>query len=184
MKRPANEVTRGHNYVTVFIDMEKQQEPVLFVTPGKGKETLAQFSTFMKNHHGDAKQVMEVVCDMSPAFLSGIAKELPNANVTVDWFHIVQLFTKALDTVRKEENRDRPLPKHTRWAVLKSAIGEKMTGNQLDALYQLRMLDTETTTAWGIKEKLRWIRGAKSPRAAKWRITHFIRYARETMGDS
>ncbi|MCG6658039.1 hypothetical protein HOP52_09760 [Halomonas campisalis] len=27
------------------------------------------------------------------AFLSGVAENLPNAEVTVDWFHIVQTFT-------------------------------------------------------------------------------------------
>ncbi len=175
---------RGHNYVTVFIDMDKREEPVLFVTPGKGKETVSEFAQFLSAHNGDAERILEVVCDMSPAFLSGIAKELPNAEVTVDWFHIVQLFTRALDTVRKEENRERTLPKHTRWAVLKSAIGEKMTANQLDALSQLKSLDTETTIAWQIKEKLRWIRGAKTPRAARWRITHFIRHAHEMIGDA
>jgi hypothetical protein len=25
-----------HNHVTIFIDMQKRQEPVLFITPGKG----------------------------------------------------------------------------------------------------------------------------------------------------
>ena len=28
---------RGHNYVTVFIDLDAKQKPVVFVTPGKGK---------------------------------------------------------------------------------------------------------------------------------------------------
>jgi len=31
---------RGQNYVTVFIDMERKDKPVLFVTPGHGKDTL------------------------------------------------------------------------------------------------------------------------------------------------
>jgi transposase len=35
---------RGHNYVTVFIDMDRRKEPVLFVAPGRGKETLQQFA--------------------------------------------------------------------------------------------------------------------------------------------
>ncbi|MFH1059689.1 MAG: transposase [Pseudomonadota bacterium] len=26
---------RGHNYITVFIDLDRKQKPVLFVTPGK-----------------------------------------------------------------------------------------------------------------------------------------------------
>ncbi|MCP4453489.1 MAG: ISL3 family transposase, partial [Planctomycetes bacterium] len=103
---------RGHNYVTVFIDMERKREPVLFVTPGKGKETLKEFAEFMCDHKANPEQVKEVVCDMSPAFLSGVAKSLPDAEVTVDWFHIVQIFTRALDEVRKAEGRERTMPNH------------------------------------------------------------------------
>jgi transposase len=29
----------GHRYVTVFIDLDKKEKPVVFATPGKGKET-------------------------------------------------------------------------------------------------------------------------------------------------
>jgi transposase len=32
------------------------------------------------------------------------------------------------------------------------------------------------------KEKLSWIRLAKTPQAARWHITNFIRYARSLMG--
>lgn len=39
---------------------------------------------------------MEVVCDMSPAFRTAVKEEFGEANVTVDWFHVVQLFTRAL----------------------------------------------------------------------------------------
>ncbi|CAO0824313.1 hypothetical protein DFAR_570026 [Desulfarculales bacterium] len=28
---------RGHNYATVFIDLDRKQKPVIFVPPGKGK---------------------------------------------------------------------------------------------------------------------------------------------------
>ena len=111
---------RRHNYVTIFIDMEKRQEPVLFVTSGKGKGTLEEFAAFLKSHNGHPKQVKEAVCDMSPAFLSGIAEHLPKAEVTVDWFHIVKIFTEALDNVRRQESQVKPLPKHLRWAVLKN----------------------------------------------------------------
>ena len=33
---------RRHAYVTVFIDLDRKDKPVLFVTPGKGKETIAR----------------------------------------------------------------------------------------------------------------------------------------------
>ncbi|CAO0823235.1 hypothetical protein DFAR_3590003 [Desulfarculales bacterium] len=40
-----------------------------------------------------------------------------------------------------------------------------------------RPLTFATTTAWRLKEMLRWVRQATSVRAAQWRITHFTRHA-------
>ncbi len=139
---------RGHNYVTVFIDMQKRQEPVLFVTPGKGKATLGQFSAFLKARRGDPAQIREAVCDMSLAFLGGLAETLP----TVDWFHIVQTFTRAVDEVRKQEARVMPLPRHLRWSVLKRGEPDRLTTNQLKALAELLEQGLDTATAWRIKE--------------------------------
>lgn len=34
-----------------------------------------------------------------------------------------------------------------------------------------------------IKEKIRWVRAAETPHAAKWRLTNFLGYAKERMGD-
>ena len=100
---------RGHNYVTVFIDMDRRDKPVIFVTPGKGKACVAAFRAFMLSHRGEPTAVAEVVCDMSPAFLAALAQGFPNAAVTIDWFHVVQLFTTAVDQVRKAEARGRKL---------------------------------------------------------------------------
>lgn len=176
---------RGHNYVTTFIDMEKRQEPVLFVTAGKGKKTLNQFADFLEAHKGDPGRIQEAVCDMSPAFLGGVKASLPNAQITVDWFHIVQTFTRALDEVRKQEGQIKPLPKHLRWGVLKRGDDvDGLTTNQLKALAELLDQGLDTATAWRIKERLRWIRLAKTPRAARWRITRFIGYARELIGEN
>ena len=175
---------RGHNYVTVFIDMARPEAPVLFVTPGRGKETLKAFSTFLKTHQGSPEQVLEVVCDMSGAFLNAVPEHLPKAQITVDWFHIVQTFTRALDEVRKAEGRVKPLPKHLRWAVLKKGEAERLTTNQLNAMAELLEQGLDTATAWRVKERLRWVRLAKTPQAARWRITRFIRYATDLIGEN
>jgi transposase len=91
---------RGHNYVTVFIDLERQRTPVVFATPGKGKETVKAFKAFLEAHGGKPDRIAEVVCDMSPAFLAAIPENFENATQTVDWFHVVQLFTRAVDAVQ------------------------------------------------------------------------------------
>ena len=148
---------RGHRYVTVFLDMQRKQEPVIFAVPGHGKDAIKAFSAFLAAHGGDTDNVVEVVCDMSQAFLSGVAEHLPKADITVDWLHIVQTFTKQLDEVRKKERREQGHPK------------------QLAALQELVADQSATADAWVIKEKLRWIQKAPTPRAARWRITNYLK---------
>lgn len=175
---------RGQNYVTVFIDMARRDKPVLFVTPGKGKATVRAFATFLRAHKGAPEHILEVVCDMSGAFLSAVPKHLSNARITVDWFHIVKVFSDALNTVRKAEGQIKPLPKHLHWAVLKRGETDRLTVNQLKAMAELLRQGLDTATAWRVKERLRWVRLARTPQAARWRITRFINYAAELIGES
>lgn len=44
---------RGHNYVTIFIDLDRQTKPVVFATSGKGKETVSRFKDFLLAHGGE-----------------------------------------------------------------------------------------------------------------------------------
>jgi transposase len=97
---------RRHNYVTVFIDMDKQKQPVIFATVGKGKDVLCQFKRFLRRHGGHADKIVEVVCDMSKAFLAGVKQYFDKATVTVDWFHVVQAFTEAVNKVRILESKE------------------------------------------------------------------------------
>jgi len=174
---------RGHRYVTIFIDLDRTERPVVFAIPGKGKKTLAAFKHFLEEHGGETRNVVEVVADMSSAFIASVKTHFPDSEVTVDWFHVVQLFSKALDEVRRAEAKRCSLPKATRWATLKGAEKE-FTENQLDALAELVSRDLQTATAWRIKELLRWVRKATTLRAAKWRLSWFLRYARELAAES
>ncbi|MCC6151430.1 MAG: transposase family protein [Planctomycetes bacterium] len=49
----------GIKTVTVFIDMEKKNKPVLFATPGKGKDTLAKFGQHLEQQGGKAGHVLK-----------------------------------------------------------------------------------------------------------------------------
>lgn len=173
---------RGHRYVTIFLDMDREQRPVVFAVPGKGKECLKSFAAYLKQHNGDVKNVIEVVCDMSPAFIAAVCDEFPNAALTVDWFHVVQLFTKGMDDVRKLEAKKVKLPDGTRWATLKG-LTTKKNEEQQAALRELFERGLATATAFRVKEMLRWVREADSKRAARWRATNFIRTAHELIGE-
>jgi transposase len=171
---------RGQTYVTVFIDLDRADKPVVFVTPGHGKDTVARFRAFLAEHGGSPGRIVEVVCDMSGAFIAAIGETFENAAVTVDWFHVVQLFTKGVDEVRRIEARQSKLPKALRWAILKRADG-RLTQAQVTALAELEASDLFTAIAWRIKEKLRWVRQAQSVQAARWRITNFLHHARDLL---
>jgi transposase len=171
---------RGHTDVTVFIDLDRSDKPVVFVTPGRGKETVVRFRAFLAEHGGSPGRIAEVVCDMSGAFIAAVGESFETAAVTVDWFHVVQLFTKAVDEVRRAEARRNKRPKALRWAVLNRADAS-LTKAQAAALAELEASDLFPAIAWRIKEKLRWVRQAQSVQAARWRLTNFLRHAAELL---
>ncbi len=165
---------RGHEYVTVFIDLDAVEKPVLFVTPGKGKECMTAFRAFLSEHGGEPTRIAEVVCDMSAAFLAAAAESFPQAAVTVDWFHVVQIFTTAVEKVRRAEAHQRTMPKGARWATLKRP--EVLTEQQRQALDELETGGFATAEAYRAKEMLRWVREAATAQAARWRLTHFLNH--------
>jgi len=50
---------RGRNYVTIFLDMDKVHQPVIFAVPERGKATVKAFSCFLKQHKGQPDQIAE-----------------------------------------------------------------------------------------------------------------------------
>ena len=173
---------RGHSYVTVFINLDAAERPVLFVTPGKGKECMTAFRAFLAEHGGEPGRIAEVVCDMSAAFLSAAAESFPQASVTVDWFHVVQIFTTAVEQVRRAEAHQHTLPKGVRWATLKRP--ENLTAAQQRALDELENGGFATAEAYRAKEMLRWVRQAATPQAARWRLTNFLNHLTARLDDA
>jgi transposase len=165
---------RGQEYVTVFIDLDAAERPVLFVTPGKGKDCVTAFRAFLLEHGGEPTRVAEVVCDMSAAFLAAAGENFPRAATTVDWFHVVQIFTSAVEQVRRAEAHRCTLPKGARWATMKRP--EALTEAQRQALEQLETGGFATAEAYRAKEMLRWVRNADTTQAARWRLSRFLNH--------
>ena len=109
---------RGHNSVSVFVDMATRR--VLFATEGKDAATLARFREDFEAHGGAPAQVGEVCCDMSQAFVSGVANNFPKAQVTFDRFHLMKVLNEAVDDVRREEAKSRPELAKSQYVWLKN----------------------------------------------------------------
>ncbi|MDW7745622.1 transposase [Halomonas sp.] len=78
-------------------------------------------------------------------------------------------------SVRKKERRKQGHPKSLSWALLKSLENKNLTPKQIATLQELVADQSATSDAWVIKEKLRWIQKAPTPRAVRWRITNYLK---------
>lgn len=136
-------IRRGHDYMALFVDMKERR--VLFATPGKDSATVAAFAEDLKAHQGDPEAIKEASLDMSPAFIKGVAENLPNASVTYDKFHVIKLINEAVDEVRRLERKDHPELSGSRYIWLKNP--DNLTTNQKATLASLNLPKGHLKTA-------------------------------------
>ena len=152
---------RGHEYVTLVVD--DAQRRVIFVTEGKDAETIAGFGEHLTAHGGKVEKIKNACIDMSPAFIAGVTDHLPKATITFDKFHVVAHASKAVDEMRRQEQRKDASLKGLRWALLKDP--SKLKPEQradLDALVA-QYTTNRVARAWLYREQLRDILDRKQP---------------------
>lgn len=139
---------RGQDYISFFFDLDQRR--LLFGTAGKDHETVKAFTEDLKAHKGAPDNVTAACIDMSKAFIKGVREALPNAEITFDPFHLIQLMNDALGKVRAEEARLFPKLLHgSRYAFLKNP--ENLTEKQDETLTKLSRYRLKTAKAYLIK---------------------------------
>jgi transposase len=136
---------RGQDYISLVADMDGRR--VVFVTPGKDAGVVERFANHLEEHNATPAQIQSVSIDMSAAFIKGVDEYLPDARVTFDKFHVVAHASKALDGVRREQQKTDPALKGMRWSLLK---------DDLEALIS-QYTTNRTARAWMYREQLREI---------------------------
>jgi len=94
-------IAKGHDYITLFVDLKKRR--TLHVSKGKDNTIVTDFIDVLESKSGCRKQIADVSCDMSPAFIKGVGEQIPNAQITFDKFHIMKIVNTGVDKVRREE---------------------------------------------------------------------------------
>lgn len=122
---------KGHNYVTIAADMEERR--VIFATPGKGADCIARLQNHLDEKGCNKEQIQQVSIDMSPAFISGVMSNFPNARITFDKFHTVKLINEAMDEVRKAERKEIAELKGHKYLFLKN--NRDLTEKQKESKY-------------------------------------------------
>jgi transposase len=146
---------KGHTYISQFVDLKEKK--TLFVTPGKDNSTVKRFAEEAPKHGLDPKNITDVSCDMSNAFIKGVNENLPNAKITFDRFHIMKLINEGVDAVRRSEAADNPILKKSRYCFLKNEIN--LTQNQKSKLEEIKLskIKLKTLKALQIRERFQEI---------------------------
>ena len=162
---------KGHDYITLVADADLRR--VLFVTEGKDADTIKAFAADFTAHGGDPKAVESISIDMSPAFIKGVTKHLPNARITFDKFHVIAQASTAVDKTRRIEQKTDPSLKGLRWKLLRDRADLTPDARaDLDALVA-QVTTKRTARAWLYKEQLREIMERKQVNVVRDMLTQW-----------
>lgn len=149
---------KHHRYLTLVTD--HATSTVVWGAPGKDTATLNRF--FDKLPDGAAEDIEAVSMDLGPAYAKAVRDRAPEAVICFDPFHVVQVATNALDSVRRQvwqsarRYRDKSLAKKykgARWALLKNPAD--LTDTQAETLKALRRNGGALWRSYQLKEALR-----------------------------
>lgn len=163
---------RGHHYVSLFVDVDTKK--VLFATEGKDASVIQRFKEYLERKGVQATAIQECCCDMSPAFIKGIEEAFPHAHITFDKFHVMKMVNEAVDTVRREEQKDEPLLKKTRYLWLKNQ--DNLSSNQQEQLLKLKDGHLKTARAYRLRLALQDV-WRTSPLFSSWYFQDWYQWA-------
>lgn len=144
---------KRHRYVTVVNDLNRSR--VLFVAVGRRKASLEGFWETLSKEQLAA--VEAVAMDMWDPYVASTREHLPESDqkIVYDKYHIAAYLSKAVDQVRRAEN------KHLRTSGDKRLVGTKYAWLRHPANFAedawrefqaLRESDLKTARAWALKE--------------------------------
>jgi transposase len=177
---------RGRDLATVVSDLDRRC--VLDVVDGCTRRSLERYLRALTVEQRAAVEVVSI--DPSEAYRQAIRHQLPDARIVCDHFHLVRGANTALDSVRRERQRQhgRRRPKGARrsgrldtWnpelyrarhRLLKAA--ERLSDRERRRLCELFERDPILAEAWGLKEAFRAVYCAASRDDAEQRLEQFL----------
>jgi transposase len=176
----ADEMNRkkGHNYLTVFVDLEAKR--VLLAVEGKDAGTWEEFAAQLLKHNGHPKAITQVAIDMSPAYMKGVRENFGNAQVVFDKYHVVSQVVAAVEEVRRKEARQdaqaREQLERTSWLWRKNP--ETWTEAEQERWSQLQDKPLVTGLAYAMRLELQRAYASGTVRQARDRFTAWCRWVR------
>ena len=172
-------IGRNHRYLTVVLDL--RSGAVVYVGDGKGTDALIPFWRRLRRFKSN---IRAVAIDMSPAYISAIRENLPDAAIVFDHFHIVKMFNDKLSDLRRtlqrevESEKIHTVLKGTRWLLLKNPDNLRESTNEKQRLDSALELNKPLAAAYYLKEDLRQLWTQNSKLSAQIFLDDWIKKAR------
>jgi transposase len=145
---------KGHKYLTLVYQIDHGCRRLLHIARDRKR---ASFNTFFDMLGEErTKAIRFVASDMWKAFLGVVRTRCSDALHVLDRFHVMQLMSKAIDLVRREEVRAlrasgaRPFLTKTRWLLLKRP--KNLRRGERARLKDLLAINLKTVRAYLLKE--------------------------------
>ena len=175
---------KGHNYLTVFVDLEAKR--VLLAVEGKDAGTWERFAEQLGQHNGHPKAITQVAIDMSPAYIKGVKENFGSATIVYDKYHVVSQVSAAVEEVRRKEVRQDALAREhlekSCWLWRKNPEG--WTDKESRRWEQLKDKPLVTGLAYAMRLQLQKAYASASAAVARSRFVEWCRWVRaeaETM---
>jgi len=145
-------IRKGHTYRIVVSDLERRR-PIWFGGTDRSEESMDLF--YQSLGPKKAKKIRLAVMDMWKAFEKSAKKNVPQAAILYDKFHVMRHLGEAMDTVRKQEygrlaGKDRSFIKGQKYTLLSHKENLDLSGRQ--SLRKLLKANKRLNTAYLLKE--------------------------------
>jgi len=145
-------IRKGHTYRIVASDLERRR-PIWFGGQDRSEESLDEFYQWLGARR--TSKIRLVVMDMWKAFENSTKKNVPDAAILYDKFHVIRHLQEALDKIRKQEyarlaGRDRSFIKGQKYTLLSHRENLTLEGRQ--SLRKLLRANKRLHTAYLLKE--------------------------------
>lgn len=156
---------KGHNYITNVID--PSCGAVIFSTHGRDGSVLTEFKVWLIHHNGDPDGIKTVCCDMSPAFVNGISREFPGADIVFDPFHIIHAANDMLESVRRKSGIKGKTAKGLRFGFLMNKESLAETGDFEQRVKEVLGSYKDIGRGYGVKGAVRDFYDIENPDHAR-----------------
>lgn len=159
---------KGHHYMTVVVDLDTGI--IIHAGEGKGSDALDPFWQRVKRNQ---VKIEAVAIDMSPAYISAVTNNLPQAQIVFDHFHVIKLLNDQLSKLRSDlyrqekELNKKKLIRGTKWLLLKNKDNLDDQKEESKRLKEALSVNEPLAIAYYLKEDLKCLWAQKSKQDAE-----------------